>query len=130
MNTKQRGNFGEDIATQYLKKKGFKILERNYIQRFSRSPQSGEVDIIARKGDVISFVEVKTIVQRESGKDVQWAPEEKVNVHKRRKIARATEMWLMENKIDLDTQVQIDIISIVINEKEKKANIRYLPNII
>lgn len=48
------GRFGEKAAAKYLKKKGYKILERNYVVL------SHEIDIIAKKDDIIAFVEVKT----------------------------------------------------------------------
>ncbi|MFW6113772.1 MAG: YraN family protein [Actinomycetota bacterium] len=54
MNNKELGREGERMASAYLKKQGYRILERNY-----RSPY-GELDIIARKGDLLVFCEVKT----------------------------------------------------------------------
>lgn len=51
--SKQLGRLGESLAAGYLKKKGYRILARNYRNRF------GEIDIIARHGDAIVFVEVK-----------------------------------------------------------------------
>lgn len=55
MNNKDKGNLGEAIATEYLEKLGYKILERNW--RYSRE---GEIDIIALHKDTLVFVEVKT----------------------------------------------------------------------
>ena len=54
MNNKILGNKGEQAAVQYLENHGYLIRERNYRAR------TGEIDIIASKGDTISFVEVKT----------------------------------------------------------------------
>ena len=56
---KEIGNFGEDFTAKFLKKSGYKILERNYHSRY------GEIDIIASKGAVLAFVEVKTRTERE-----------------------------------------------------------------
>lgn len=128
MSTRQRGDVGEDIAVRYLEKKGYRILERNFVHRFRGSPQTAEIDIIAQKGKKISFVEVKTVF-REEAKGAHWSPEEKVNFQKQRKIEKAAEIWLMKNKVDLETQVQIDVISIVVDEDRKEARVRYLPNI-
>lgn len=53
MDTKSTGNLGEDLACDYLKKHGYRILERNYRIR------GGEIDIVAKDGDYLVFVEVK-----------------------------------------------------------------------
>ncbi len=53
-NAREFGSGGEDIAADFLEKKGFSILERNY-----RAGRRGEIDIIARNGDLVIFVEVK-----------------------------------------------------------------------
>ena len=55
------GNYGEELACQYLKKQGYKILERNYRIR------GGEVDIVARDQDYLVFVEVKARYFHEYG---------------------------------------------------------------
>ncbi|OGB83809.1 YraN family protein [candidate division TM6 bacterium RIFCSPHIGHO2_12_FULL_32_22] len=47
------GNFGEKLVSEYLVKNGFKVLHRNYRQRY------GEIDLIAEKNEVVAFVEVK-----------------------------------------------------------------------
>ncbi len=54
MTTREIGNIGEDYTAKYLEKNGCKILCRNFTIR------GGEIDIVARKGDIVHFVEVKT----------------------------------------------------------------------
>ena len=56
MKSKRRtiGDFGEEIALKYLEKKGYQILDRNFLKPY------GEIDIIAIKNDILTFVEVKT----------------------------------------------------------------------
>lgn len=54
MSNKNLGDNGEQLACQYLQKQGYKILERNYRIR------GGEIDIVAKEGNVLVFVEVKT----------------------------------------------------------------------
>ncbi|MCL5784756.1 MAG: YraN family protein [Patescibacteria group bacterium] len=61
MSTVNIGNSGEDLACEYLKNLGYKILERNYRIR------GGEIDIIARDKDELVFVEVKTRYSHEFG---------------------------------------------------------------
>lgn len=125
MDSKQLGNFGERIAEKYLKNKGYQILDRNYSFRVSGSPQKGEIDIIAKRGDTISFIEVKTL--RNPATLIR--PEEKVDFRKKRKIAKAAESWLMKKKIPLNSKWQIDVISVKINPLDKKAKIRHFENI-
>ena len=72
---KQTGNYGEDLATQYLKKHGYKILERNYKNKL------GEIDILARQKSAIVVVEVKTKSGSEFGSGFEM-----VNYFKQRKL--------------------------------------------
>jgi len=99
------GNKGEDLATQFLKKKGYKILCRNY--RFKKL----EVDIVTEFKNELVIVEVKTRASR-----FLAGPEETVTKSKQRSIIKATHQYIIENEIDLETR--FDIISIILNEKE------------
>ena len=129
MNSKQLGVFGEKIAIDYLKKKDYQILDKNYSPKFISGPQRGEIDIVAKKNNVISFVEVKTLIQNGGGRTSVISPEEKVNFSKQRKIIKMAESWLMGKKIPLDSKWQIDVIAIKIDSSLKKAKIRYFRNI-
>jgi len=138
MNTKETGILGEKIASDYLKKKGYQILDKNYSLRIPGSPLKGEIDIIAKpqkkifddpwgkKENTIHFIEVKTLRDPDS----LIEPEEKINLEKQKKLVKVAESWLMQKKFPLDSKWQIDVISIKINEKEKRARIRHLKNVI
>jgi len=128
MNKKQLGALGERTAENYLKKKGYKILERNYTERLISGPPRGEIDIIARKSGIIDFVEVKTLAKDDGERFPIISPEEKVNFQKQKKIIKTAERWLMEKKIPLDSKWQIDVIGIEIDLSLKKAKIRHFPN--
>ncbi len=125
--SKELGDFGERVACFYLKSKGYKILERNYFENWNHGPKKGEIDIIAKKGENICFIEVKTLAQ---AKLVAFYPEDKINFHKQRQVARMAQDWLLKNKIPLDSKWQIDVISIKIDLETKKAKIRHLENIV
>ena len=118
---KKIGQLGEDIACQFLERKGFKILERNY-----RKPW-GEIDIIAEKGDVVRFVEVKA-VSRESlpdiSREMDYRPEEMVTPDKLRKVARTAVLY-MENKKD-KREYQIDVVGVIMDIASKKARCRLI----
>ena len=140
MNQKRLGNFGERIAENYLKNKGYQILDRNYFFRIPGNPKSGEIDIIAQKSGIISFIEVKTLTDRRQpslhppafGRHLDRAsiisPEEKVDFAKQRKLRKTAESWLMKKRIPLNTKWQIDVIAIEL--KNKKAKVSHFENAI
>ena len=100
---KRLGKQGEDRAARYLKSSGYKILERSYKNPF------GEVDIIASKGEVIAFIEVKTRINENYG-----APSEAVDRRRREKYVKAAEYYFYGKQIDLT--VRFDIIEILRGE--------------
>ena len=109
------GKMGEEIAIDFLKKKGYKILDRNYKFRIPGNFQKGEIDIVAKKGDTICFVEVKTLKDPR----IEIFPADKINFSKKKKLIKTAESWLIKNKIPLNSKWQIDVISVEIREKIK-----------
>ena len=99
-NNKVTGNRGEDLATEYLQKKGYKIIERNFRTRF------GEIDIVCRDGQTLVFVEVKTKIGHDFGE-----PEEMVNKSKISKVKRMGEVYLQDKGINVGCRV--DVVAIV-----------------
>ena len=93
------GAFGEDAACRYLKRHGYRIEGRNYSCRF------GEIDIIARKGRYMAFVEVK--LRRD---DAHGAAAEFVTPAKQRRVLAAAQLWLQQNPTDL--QPRFDVIEV------------------
>ena len=100
-NSKALGDWGENIAADYLKNKGYQILNRNWKNKW------GEIDIVAEKNKVLVFVEVKTIKQQAG-----FAPEDKIDCRKKRQLAKMAQMYLFKHCPLLDTACQIDIIAI------------------
>jgi putative endonuclease len=126
MGRKETGTKGEDIAAEFLQGKGFRLIERNY-----RKPW-GEIDIIAEKGDIVRFVEVKTIslpkaveLSREMS---DFMPEEQVHPFKLEKIARTAELY-MDSKKD-SREFQIDVVGVILNMAEKKASCRLFEQVL
>lgn len=107
---------GEYLAKKFLKKNGYKILERNYTTRY------GEIDIIAFDKGVISFVEVKT---RQS--DIFGAPELAITNKKRSRIVRTALKYIIVNKIE-DVDYRFDVVSILFKKDSKKPDIGLLKN--
>lgn len=95
----KRGVWGEQMAADYLCKKGYRVIQSNFRTRF------GEIDIIAEKGKYIVFAEVKT--RRD---DSFAAAREHVTVAKQRRLVAAAEQWLQENETAL--QPRFDVIEV------------------
>ncbi len=100
--SKPLGARGEDAAAKYLKRNGFKILARN--ARLSRY----EIDIIAREGDTIAFIEVKTRTS-----DSIAMPEENVDARKRNHIRRAAHAYIADHGDD-ETYYRFDIVAVLL----------------
>lgn len=123
---KEVGMIGEGIAAQYLERKGFVIVERNF-----RKPY-GEIDIIAVVGGVVRFIEVKT-VSRESLPNVSremedYRPEEMVHGSKLRKVARTAELY-MNNLGDM-REYQIDVVGVFLDRVARKARCRLFEQVL
>lgn len=101
MNRRAYGDAGEDAACAYLTEKGWKIVARN----LRRGP--GEIDIVARRGTLVAFIEVK----RRSGLRF-GAPAEAVTPEKQRRIARVAALYLQENALE-DAPARFDVIEIL-----------------
>jgi putative endonuclease len=100
------GDRGERFAVRHLKRAGMKIVARNYRNRF------GEIDIIARDGQSLVFVEVKTRKSNAAG-----TPLEAVDETKQAKIIQVAEAYLKQRPL-ADRSVRFDVIGIVWNQDE------------
>ncbi|MDB5194625.1 MAG: hypothetical protein JWN50_639 [Parcubacteria group bacterium] len=123
------GDIGENVACEYLRRHGFSIIERNYLRKW------GEIDIIARKGEVVHFIEVKSARQRigqvshVTSKDGAYRPEENVHPQKLKRLSRAIQTYLLEKRLD-DTDWQLDVMTAQIDEEARQARVEMLENII
>ncbi len=104
---KPLGQLGEDLAAKTLKRNGYTILERN--AHFGRY----EIDIIAREGDTVAFVEVKT----RRHEDIA-SPEANITSAKRAHVSRAARIY-MSQVDDPETYYRFDVVSILLPEKGK-----------
>lgn len=109
----ETGIKGEQIAENFLQKKSYKILHRNWV--------SGklEIDIVACKDDVLVFVEVKTRNRIDFG-----YPEEAVTLKKQAFLKRAAEAYMNEYREFL--KLQFDIISVVIDKSGDIKEIHHI----
>ena len=117
MNARQLfGRAAEEAAARYLVANGWRLLGRNV--RIGR----GELDIVARRGRVLAFVEVKA---RRTG--TCGTPEDAVSALKRRQVARLAELWLAVRPWALNgvDDVRFDIIAV--DATAFPSKIRHLP---
>ena len=100
--TRELGRTGEDIACEQLRKKGYEIVERGF--RLFR----GEIDVIARDGGTLVFVEVKTRADESHGR-----PEESVTPGKQRQIRRIAQGYLLKNSLG-EGACRFDVVAILL----------------
>ncbi len=97
------GKEGEELAVAHLLKNNYKIVARNFIY------QKAEVDIIARKGDILAVVEVKTRSTPDFGDPQDFVKQKKIRL-----LVKAIDFFVNEHKLDVD--VRFDIIGIIKNK--------------
>lgn len=102
------GETCEEQAANFLKKRGYKILQRNFRTKF------GELDIVAKEKDTVVFLEVKGRSNFSRG-----LPQEAINNFKRRKIAKCALLFLKKNNLT-DSKARFDVVSINTNVGEVK----------
>ncbi|WP_066507262.1 YraN family protein [Abyssisolibacter fermentans] len=104
---KQQGQIGEKLAVNFLKKKGYSILETNFTAKI------GEIDIIAKDKDIIVFIEVKARRTDKYGR-----PSESVTPYKQRKIIKTALLYHSINKL-CDVQFRFDVIEVFIGQNDR-----------
>jgi putative endonuclease len=117
------GARGEKAATAYLKKIGYKILANNFCNASGR--RLGEIDIIARDGEEIVFVEIKTRVVSNKNNPL---PEESINRTKLYKLNKAASFYMTQNRL-YEAPYRFDAITLLVNENRETATLRHLKNI-
>ena len=110
---------GEDLACEYLKKKGYKIIERNFRKRYQ------EIDIIAiqAQGPTLVFVEVKTRRSNSFG-----SPFESIARWKLNHLVRLAQYYKQLHS-ELPDYLRIDAIGLILSQDNKLENIEHLENI-
>lgn len=140
------GDIGENIACKFLMKRGFEIIEKNYNKKW------GEIDIIARKGQKLHFIEVKSVT-RDSLKYVSpaslqggpetdsYRPEDNLHPWKLKRLSRVIQTYLLnydrvsylsarsQAKED-ETDWQFDVAVVYLDLKGLQAKVNYLEDII
>ena len=116
LSKKSLGQRGEDAATRYLKRRGFRILERG------RDSPLGELDIIAVDGRTVVFVEVKTRTTGDAGH-----PAEAIDATKQRRMTQAALAYLKSKRL-LQTAARFDVVAVMWPADARRPAIEYYQN--
>ena len=130
------GRIGEDIAADFLKKKGLEIIVRNYWKPY------GEIDIVARGDGKLRFVEVKSVSCEIGGvgdptvsllaagrqAEPRYRPEENVHPQKMKRLSRVIESYLISH--GTAGEWYFDVLAVYIDQKQRKSKVKWLKDII
>jgi len=108
---RQLGDAGEDLAAAALKKQGYKIIERNY------TTPLGEIDLIARQGGVLVFIEVKTRKSLRFGQ-----PQDAVSPAKQARLQRLADYYLQRQRLG-EVPVRFDVVGIIMSADGPKVEV-------
>ncbi|OHA93694.1 MAG: hypothetical protein A3H52_00935 [Candidatus Zambryskibacteria bacterium RIFCSPLOWO2_02_FULL_39_26] len=135
------GQIGEDFACQYLKNSGYTITDRNYLKKW------GELDIVARKGKKLHFVEVKS-VSRETSNNViretptteqvslrdnqndSYRPEDNMHPWKLKRLARTIQSYLLDKDVPDDIDWQFDLVTVYLDKHKGLSRIFLMEDIV
>ncbi len=135
------GQIGEDLACNYLKKSGYKLVERNYLKKW------GEIDIVAKKGNKLHFVEVKS-VSRDLSENViretlvaeqsslrgkhhdDYRAEDNMHPWKLQRLARTIQSYLLDKDIPDDVDWQFDVVTVHIDMSKRMHRVFLLADIV
>ena len=118
MNRKSVGDVGEEIARNFLKKKGYRIREKNFHCR------EGEIDLVAEIKNSLVFIEVRTKTTGEFG-----GPEESVTATKKDKLVKSALKYLVTHK-NLPQTWRIDFIGIELDDNYRANRVNHIENAI
>ncbi|HVZ75991.1 MAG TPA: YraN family protein [Candidatus Paceibacterota bacterium] len=121
------GDTGEGVVCKYLEGRGYTILERNYWKPW------GEIDIVAEKAGLLSFVEVKSVsrdTNKEEGSRGTYRPEENMHPAKIKRLYRAIQTYLLDHKVPESKKWQLDLACAYLNFSTHTAQVELLENVV
>ena len=111
---RKKGSRGENAAAKFLEQKGYKIIERNYTK------PGGEIDLIAKDGETVVFVEVK--LRRDISHGM---PIEAVGKGKQRRIIKTAKMYAAAHDL-FDCPMRFDVVEVVV-DSQNRLWVRHVP---
>lgn len=113
---KDIGNLGEEISQNFLIESGYTILDRNF------RCKTGEIDIIAKDGNFICFIEVKTRCGNLFG-----SPCEAVTYSKQQRISTTAQMYILKKKL-FRFYFRFDVIEVILDRENGSSSIKLIKN--
>jgi putative endonuclease len=123
-NTGYVGKLGEDLAQRYLLSKKYKIIQRNFLEKW------GEIDLIARNQDQIVFIEVKTVSRSYICNTADdYRPEDNIHLYKTERLSKTIQSYLASLKYEAEWR--FDVILIILNKKDLSLiNLEHIKDVI
>ncbi len=138
---KQRiGEAGENFASAYLEANGYTVIERNYLKKW------GEIDIIAKRGGKLHFVEVKSVTREfDSVTHVTpvaeqsslrgrlmdtYSPEDNMHPWKLQRLSRAVQSYLLDRNVSDETDWQFDLVTVYMDRDKRLIKVELLEDIV
>ncbi len=128
---RKMGDLGENMACKFLVKRGFEIVEKNYLKKW------GEIDIISRKNEKLHFIEVKSVSHmlyikaKNDGKGYEednYRPEDNLHPWKLKRLSRVIQTYLLGQRGNPDWQ--FDVMTVYLDLKTMQAKVNWLEDII
>lgn len=122
------GAIGEDAVCTYLTRKGFKVLDRNYLKKW------GELDVVAIKNKKIHFVEVKSVSR--SFEDVphetndNYRPEDNMHPWKLQRLTRTIQSYLLDKNVPDEAEWQFDVATVYVDQTKRLCKVKMLEDVI
>ena len=120
------GKIGENITKRFLMKHSFDVVEINYRTKY------GEIDIVAKKDNILRFVEVKSVKVRdfEHLESLSVRPEDNLTKDKWSKLVVSINLYLQNRSIPKETSYQIDLACVYINTETREGRVVLMENIL
>ena len=121
------GQVGEDVACKYLAGLGYSIVERNYLKKW------GEIDVIAKEGAKLHFIEVKT-VSRDSSVTYEtkegYRPEDNMHPWNLQRLSRVIQTYLIDRSVSDETDWQFDVITVYVDQNKGLSRVEILEDVV
>lgn len=124
------GKIGEDYVCEHMKENDYKIIDRNYLKKW------GEIDIVAKNGKKLHFIEVKTVsrnfnqVENVTHETDGYRPEDNMHPWKLQRLGRAIQSYLLDKDVSDETEWQFDVVTVYLDRDKRLIKIEILDDLV